>query len=184
MGIRCQKKHPSTKRDEKVKSLVIILLFSFIGFAQTVNQQVIDQKSGKAMLVGICDRDAFQDTSFAWWFNSEYENYDIDKEALTNVKMDTEFHSITIVMGTWCSDSRREVPRFYKILDFLKFPSEKVKLILVDRKKEAPDVDISYLKIELVPTMIFYNDGLEIGRIIESPKETLEKDISLTLAKE
>jgi len=166
-----------------MKSLLIVFLFSLVGFAQTINQHVIDQKSGKVMLVGICDREAFQDTSFAWWFNSEYENYDIDKEALAHVKMDTEFHSITIVMGTWCSDSRREVPRFYKIMDFLKFPAEKIKLILVDRKKEAAGVDISSFNIEFVPTIIFYNDGLEIGRIIESPKESLEKDLSAILVK-
>ncbi|MFA6598478.1 MAG: thioredoxin family protein [Ignavibacteriaceae bacterium] len=166
-----------------MKSLLIVLFFSLVSFAQTTNQRVIDQKSGKPVLVGICDRDAFKDTSFAWWFNSEYENYDVDKETLANIKMDNEFHSITIVMGTWCSDSRREVPRFYKILDFLKFPSEKVKLIMVDRKKGAAEVDISSLKIELVPTIIFYNDGLEIGRIIESPKESLEKDLAAILMK-
>ncbi|MCK9209655.1 MAG: thioredoxin family protein [Ignavibacteriaceae bacterium] len=166
-----------------MKNLLLILFFSFVTLAQTTNQCVIDQKSGKAMLVGICDREAFKDTSFAWWFNAEYENYNLDKETLTNVKMDNEFHSITIVMGTWCSDSRREVPRFYKILDSLNFPPGKVKLIMVDRKKEAGEMDISSLKIELVPTIIFYNDGLEVGRIIETPKETLEKDLAAILAK-
>jgi thiol-disulfide isomerase/thioredoxin len=144
---------------------------------------VIDQKSGKPMLVGICDREAFKDTSFAWWYNSEYENYNLDKETLAHVNIDNEFHSITIVMGTWCSDSRREVPRFYKILDSLNFPSAKVKLIMVDRKKEAAGIDISPFNIELVPTMIFYNDGLEVGRIIETPKETLEKDLEGILVK-
>jgi len=86
-------------------------------------------------------------------------------------------------MGTWCSDSRREVPRFYKILDSLNFPSAKVKLIMVDRKKEAAEVNIASLNIELVPTMIIYNDGLEIGRIVETPKETLEKDLAAILTK-
>ncbi|MFA4923800.1 MAG: thioredoxin family protein [Ignavibacteriaceae bacterium] len=166
-----------------MKSLLFLLFFSLVTLAQTTNQCVIDQKSGKPMLVGICDREALQDTSFAWWFNSEYENYTLDKETLSHVKMDNEFHSITIVMGTWCSDSRREVPRFYKILDSLNFPSAKVKLIMVDRKKEAAKMDISSLKIELVPTIIFYNDGLEAGRIIESPKETLEKDLAAILGK-
>jgi len=135
------------------------------------------------MLVGTCTREAFQDSSFAWWFNSEYDNFELDNETLSHVKIDSEFHSITIVMGTWCSDSRREVPRFYKILDSLSFPASKVKLIMVDRKKEAAEVDISSLNIELVPTMIFYNDGLEVGRIIETPKETLEKDILGILTK-
>lgn len=160
-----------------MKSIFIVLFFSIITLAQTTNQCVIDQKSGKPMLVGLCDRTAFQDTSFAWWFNSEYDNYELDRETLSKIKIDSEFQSITIVMGTWCSDSRREVPRFYKILDSLNFPSAKVKLIMVDRKKEASGIDISSLKMELVPTMIFYNDGLEVGRIIETPKETLEKDL-------
>ncbi len=167
----------------KMKSLLMVLFFSIITLAQTSNQCVIDQKSGKPMLVGICNREAMQDSSFAWWFNSEYENYELDRETLSKIKIDNEFQSITIVMGTWCGDSRREVPRFYKILDSLNFPSAKIKLIMVDRKKEADGVDISSLKIELVPTMIFYNDGLEVGRIIETPKETLEKDIEGILAK-
>ena len=166
-----------------MKSIFFILLFSLVNLAQTTNQCVVDQKSGKPMLVGTCTREAFQDSSFAWWFNSEYDNYELDNEALSHVKIDSEFHSITIVMGTWCSDSRREVPRFYKILDSLRFPASKVKLIMVDRKKEAAEVDISSLNIELVPTMIFYNDGLEVGRIIETPKETLEKDILGILTK-
>lgn len=166
-----------------MKSLFIVLFFSIITLAQSTNQCVIDQKSGKPMLVGICNREAMQDSSFAWWFNSEYDNYELDGETLSHVKIDSEFQSITIVMGTWCSDSRREVPRFYKILDSLNFPSAKVKLIMVDRKKEAAGIDISSFNIELVPTMIFYNDGLEAGRIIETPKESLEKDIAAMLVK-
>jgi len=166
-----------------MKNLFILFFCSLVTFAQTTNQCVLDQKSGKPMLVGICSREAIQDSSFAWWFNPEYENYELDKGTLSHVKMDNEFHSITIVMGTWCSDSRREVPRFYKILDSLNFPSAKVKLIMVDRKKEAAEVNIASLNIELVPTMIIYNDGLEIGRIIETPKETLEKDLAAILTK-
>jgi len=166
-----------------MKSLVIVLLFTIVSFAQTSTTCTIDPKSGKPMLVGLSNREAMQDTSFAWWFNSEYENYELDRETLSQIKMDNEFNSITIVLGTWCSDSRREVPRFYKILDSLNFHSSKIKLIMVDRKKEAGDVDISSLKIELVPTFIIYNDGLEIGRIIETPKETLEKDLSAILTK-
>jgi len=166
-----------------MKNILFVLFFSIAAFAQTTNQCVTDPKSGKPMLVGICNREAFQDSSFAWWFNSEYENYNLDKETLAGVKIDSEFHSITILMGTWCSDSRREIPRFYKILDSLNFPISKVKLIIVDRKKAAADIDISSYNLQLVPTIIFYNDGMEIGRIIETPKVTLEKDLAEILAK-
>jgi thiol-disulfide isomerase/thioredoxin len=80
-------------------------------------------------------------------------------------------------MGSWCSDSRREVPRFYKILDRLKFDQNKLTLFCVDRSKKDSADDTSKLNIESVPTFIFYRKEKEIGRIIESPKETLEKDI-------
>ncbi|MEJ2614863.1 MAG: hypothetical protein P8Z35_07895 [Ignavibacteriaceae bacterium] len=33
------------------------------------------------------------------------------------------------------------------------------------------------MKIELVPTIIFYKDEKELGRIVETPNDSLEKDI-------
>jgi thiol-disulfide isomerase/thioredoxin len=79
-------------------------------------------------------------------------------------------------MGTWCSDSRREVPRFLRILDELNFNNELLTINYVDRKKESPEGDISSLDIKYVPTFIFYKGGKEIGRIIETPQITLESD--------
>ena len=34
------------------------------------------------------------------------------------------------------------------------------------------------LDIELVPTFIFYRNGEELGRIVETPEDTLEKDLA------
>ena len=39
------------------------------------------------------------------------------------------------------------------------------------------EVDIEDLNIELVPTFIIYKKGEEIGRIVETPYDTLEEDI-------
>ncbi len=80
-------------------------------------------------------------------------------------------------MGTWCSDSRREVPRFKKILDLLNYPAEKVKIFAVNRDKKIEKEDISGLRIEFVPTFIFYSDGKETGRIVETPYKSLEADM-------
>ncbi len=80
-------------------------------------------------------------------------------------------------MGTWCSDSQREVPRFYKILTDAGYNDKRVKIIAVDKSKEAIVVDIKNLDIEKVPTFIIYKDDIEVGRIIETPKKSLEKDL-------
>ena len=155
--------------------MILILAGSLI--AQEKNKLIKDDKTGKPMLIGICDRTAFADTNFAWWFNSEYDVYNLDTTTLASIGNKLNDYKITVVMGSWCSDSRREVPRFYKILDSLKFDQSKLELICVDRDKNDPNGDTEKLNIEAVPTFIFYKDDKEIGRIVESPKETLEKDI-------
>ncbi len=129
------------------------------------------------MLIGYCTREAFQDTAFKDWFDESYNSYQPDFEILDKLEGKLEDISITIVMGTWCSDSREQVPSFYKILDEINYPSEKVKLICVDRKKKGLSNEADDLNIELVPTIIFYRNGEEIGRIIETPQESLEKDL-------
>ncbi len=157
-------------------------LFTFfvlcsISFAQEFNTTVVDSKSGKPMLVGNCTIKAFKDSSFSWWWDSSYKLYDVDKNTVNKFADKLSDVDITIVMGTWCSDSRREVPHFIKILKEANYDTNKLKIICVDRDKLAGEIDINDLKIELVPTLIFYRNKKEIGRIVESPDKTLESDI-------
>jgi thiol-disulfide isomerase/thioredoxin len=130
------------------------------------------------MLIGISDIGALKsDTSFSKWFNEEYETYHLNTKDLKELSGFDSTYSIIIVMGTWCSDSRREVPRFIKILDTLNYPVSKIKMIYVDREKKDMDGSVDSLYIKLVPTIIIYNEGKELGRIEEAPEETLEKDL-------
>jgi thiol-disulfide isomerase/thioredoxin len=157
--------------------LVILLLFGVNGIAQQKNCLIKDAANGKPMLIGYCTREAFSDSSFSWWFNSEYNMYEVDSTALKDASAKLKNDKITIVMGTWCSDSRREVPRFYKILDYLGYPSDKVKLLMVDRNKKGNGNETDGLNIERVPTIIFYKNDKELGRIVEYPEESLDKDM-------
>jgi len=157
------------------------LIFSSGLLAQEA-KTIIDSESNKSMLVGITGRDAYQDNSFAGWFNSEYTNYQVDTDLLLDNKEKFEGKIIKVVLGTWCSDSRREVPRMIKILDFINFPKDKIFFINVDREKKGIASEADGLNIELVPTFILYEYGKEIGRIIESPVESLEKDLVRIIA--
>jgi len=155
----------------------LLIVFSVSSFAQDKNKLIVDESSGKQMLLGICNRTAFTDTNFAWWFNPEYNNYDVDSVFLKQAGNKLNDFVITVVMGSWCSDSRREMPRLLKILDKLNYNQQRLRLICVNRKREWPDGNIENLEIKLVPSIIFYEMGIEKGRIVESPKETLEKDM-------
>ncbi len=80
-------------------------------------------------------------------------------------------------MGTWCPDSRREVPRFMRILDIWKFPVSMVTFIGVDNAKLSPVGEYDKLDIQRVPTFIIYKNNIEAGRIIENPTTSLEQDM-------
>lgn len=167
-----------------MKQVIILFLLTFsVVKAQQYNNSFIDTLKNKKMLIGYCTREAFQDTAFKDWFDEQYNNYQPDYDVLDKLEGKLDDISITIVMGTWCSDSREQIPSFYKILDELNYSSEKITLICVDRKKKGLSDEADNLNIELVPTIIFYRNDNEIGRIIETPQESLEKDMHEFLSK-
>jgi len=112
------------------------------------------------------------------WYLNEYEDYQINGDAinkLMDIKKDDV--KIKIVMGTWCPDSRREVPRMVRIFDIWRFPMAQVSFIGVDKTKHTSVSEYESLKIERVPTFIIYKNNVEAGRIIETPSTSLEQDI-------
>ena len=84
---------------------------------------------------------------------------------------------IQIVFRSTCSDSREQLPRFFKILNELNYNLNTITLIGVNREKKGLSNEAEGLNIEFVPTIIFYKDGSEIGRIVETPAESLEEDL-------
>lgn len=144
-----------------------------------------DEKRNEPMLVGTVSKKLLLEGNFAEWFVKSYDIHKLDRKTLDKADGDFSGLNITVVLGTWCGDSREFVPPFLKILDTLGFPEQNLKLICVDRQKKGTGEETKDLEIKLVPTMIFYRDGNEIGRIIESPKQGLEKDfVKITTGKE
>ena len=162
---------------------VLLLLFS-ISLLGQLNEIEIDEKSGRLILIGNCDKEGLSNTELGDWYLEEYEAYVPDKKTIRKIERKiSEEINITIVLAIWCSDSRREVPRFLKILDLIDYNDNKISMYCTDREKEAPGVDIASLDIELVPTFIIYSGNIEIGRIIETPNLSLEEDFLSILKK-
>ena len=103
------------------------------------------------------------------WFSKQYDAYLPDKKVLDKAKLQRV--SIKVFMGTWCHDSRREVPRFYKILDQLNFDYDNFEIIGLTKDKKGRFRDYSDFRITNTPTFIFYRGDIEVGRIIESRKD-------------
>lgn len=142
-----------------------------------IAREVTAKKDADGYLTGIANKESFTDDAFKEWFNSRYDEYNLDKETVAKLKDVLKQYTITGFMGTWCGDSRRETPRFYKLLDETGFDQNYFELITVDKTKTTPDQLQEGFNIIRVPTFIFYKDGKEVGRYVEYPRETLEKDI-------
>lgn len=158
-------------------AVVFFVLVSMIAFGQEVNKKVIDEKSGKEIILGLCNKEGLMQTPFSEWFTSEYNSYTPDERIIGQLKQFTGKYKVVVVLGTWCSDSQLQVPRFLKTIDAVGGVPAGFKMICLDTDKKCEDVDLIGMKIEKVPTFIIYVGEKEIGRIIETPAVSMETDL-------
>ena len=149
-----------------------------------LNQQVTNHE-GERILVGKANRIGLQQEPFGFWFTNGYADYEVDMASLKGVKDALKDVEILTFFGTWCSDSHREVPHFFKILDQLGYDMSNLQLIALsnhpDNYKQSPQHEEKGWNVEYVPTFIFLKNGKELGRIEESPDASLEKDMKRIL---
>lgn len=113
----------------------------------------------------------------------EYDAYEPDRGSIAAIAAFPGRAVVDVSFGAWCSDSVREVPRFLKIVDTARNPRLKVRYVAVDRSKRKPARHARRVGLERVPTFVVRVDGGEIGRIVETPRATLERDLADLLAR-
>ena len=167
-----------------ILSIFIALMF-FQSCSIIKNKTITDERTERKELVGTCTRAGFQKEEFKMWFDKGYNEYQPKEEIVNKLKAVTLYKGVTIkiIFGTWCGDSRREVPRFFKLVDKADIPEKIIRLTAVDTKKTSRDKSIEGIAFTHIPTFIFYRKGSEIGRIVESTEKSLEEDMLKILTK-
>jgi thiol-disulfide isomerase/thioredoxin len=115
-------------------------------------------------------------------FQERFDTVRVDQQFVPMIRNVSDSVSVIVFLGTWCPDSRREVPHFLKLADEAGIPSDMIKLYAVDRTKKSDDGLTGQYHIQLVPTFIFLKHGEEIGRITEVPQTTMEQETLMILA--
>jgi len=129
---------------------------------------------------GLLSKSLITDHDSYTWFPKQYDAYHPDLNGFDSANL--KQISIKIFMGTWCHDSKREVPRLYKILDELYYDYENFEIIGLTKDKKGYFQDYATFGITNTPTIIFYRNDVEIGRIIEEPKGSLEDQMARIIA--
>jgi len=174
--------------------ILVLLLVSnaLIAFAQTqqTSSKTVEQKVQDTHLLGKIPLSSLKQTPFAEWFEKGYNDYSPAKSVLESlaapaVQKEVSGMKVQIFLGTWCGDSKREVPRLMKVLHQAGVPDSRIELICVGNTdslyKQSPTHEERGRDIFRVPTAIFVQNGKEQARIVEFPAETLERDV-LTIA--
>lgn len=148
------------------QSLTFLFLFTFSTMHAQENTPII---------TGVMNDTLFQTEWYAQW--NDAKDYQPNSEVLNKLsELPTASIQFMVYLGTWCEDSRKHVPVF---LDLARRLNWKYSLVGVNREKECP-LDKKACKawdILYLPTIVVFRDGVELGRIIETPKISVEQDL-------
>ena len=84
---------------------------------------------------------------------------------------------IEIFLGTWCPDCRQHVSAYFKIIDMVRNPMIRTTYTGVPHDRAARGPYIEGKDIERIPTFIVFFRNQEVGRIIETPRKSVEEDL-------
>lgn len=125
------------------------------------------------------------DLSPAW--RARHDAYRPDPAALGRLRSLLSAHkgrlSVEVIFGAWCGDSLAHVPPFVKIQELVGAAVLPATLVGVDRRKREPEGRGVKYRIRKVPTFVVLRGGKEIGRIIETPRVSVEADLAGILAR-
>lgn len=159
-------------------NVLLALFFAGCGTSQQLkNVEDNSQTINPDVLTGKQKREALTGAPHNLWFVPNYQDYQVNSDDLASLTPLLKGIEIKVFMGTWCGDSKRETPRFYKIMDAAGVKDKDITLITMNRSKKTPENFEEGLNITNVPTFIFYRNGKEINRIVEYPIQSLEKDM-------
>ena len=172
-----------------MKHYLILILATMLSFTAGAQGSVSDfdvskDKEGATVYKGQFTFDDLRKEPSFGWFQRGAEAYKADTNAIKYLKKELPNYTIVVLMGTWCDDSQNLIPKLYKTLELTAYPMDKYAMFGVDRAKEAKYIEHKLYKVERVPTIILYKKNMEIGRIVESVKRSIEVDLVQLIQKD
>lgn len=163
---------------------LLIVCMTVLGLSCNHAMQVTSDPvivKGNTLLLGKISLRQLQQAPFAEWYQKEYAAYQVDAAVKDSLRTLINSCRYEIFLGTWCGDSRREVPRLMKVLDAMGIKASAITIIALGNRdtlyKQSPAHEEQGKDIYRVPHLNIYKNGKELGRITETPVKTWERDM-------
>jgi len=135
----------------------------------------------RPILVGPVTRAALRTPPYSEWYDGNYSRYQPDLKTLEKLRPLLAGVSLEAYFGTWCGDSRRQIPRLSRLLDAAEVDEKVLTLVALSDQpmefKQAPGRPEAKRYVHRTPTIVIVRDGREVGRIVETPEVSLEADL-------
>ena len=149
------------------KALIFLIVFlTFNCFSAVINKYPVGDITKKFLLEKYDE------------FAQKYNKFSFERPTY----IETEDITVKVLFGTWCHDSKREVPKMLKIFEAYGLEDKRISLVAVNPEKNEPITTINKYNLEFTPTFIFFRNGEEIGRIVEKPNQSLLEDFKLIIS--
>lgn len=152
-----------------MKIIVLLIFLLLIGVTA-----VVAQKNSKKEVVGKTeDRDFYE----LPWFSKEYAIYSSDTASVRELKDRQENYTFILFAGAWCGDTRNLLPKFYKTIDVAGISHGKITTYFLNTRKKSPERLERQYNVTAIPVFIILKDNKEVGRIVETINEPIEKEL-------
>ncbi len=165
--------------------LLALLAFFLVVISGCASSQFAleDAETKEKMILGACTWNEWK--QHAAWTTYDAPDYTPDAEVLARLAplMKSPEVSLLLFGGSWCGDTKAEFPKYFKLFSALNLPPSFYSLYGLSRKKKEQTGIAERYTIKRVPTLVVLKGGKEIGRIVEYPTESIEKDLLNILTK-
>ncbi len=161
----------------------ILLFLSSVLFTSSllIAQGSYSDSRGHTHLWGQIEHEDLMEAPYGEWFDTldsvlaqEIADADLSATSLADMQ-------VKIFLGTWCGDTKRWVPRFVQLWEGLGLSIDQLEYVALhnagDHYKQGPNGETQGWNIHKVPTFVFLEEGVEVGRIVERPRTDLITDV-------
>jgi thiol-disulfide isomerase/thioredoxin len=160
-----------------LRRAIFAALIFVAGCGSGDSYQIANDLYGPKIITGRFTPSVLESDSSFPWYNQNFASFTPDSASVSFLSKAAKDVHFVVVGGTWCGDTKRELPKFFKTVSLAHIPAANIELYGVDRSKKSKDGFTEKYNIVNVPTFILLSEGKEIGRIVESARKSIETDM-------